>query len=272
MDRPLQVDLHSYPEALSRPVRPDLHYAVHVGIVLQGRFRLNYSGQDFEAHPGHVWFTSCWEPHAGEPLERTEIILCTLLLDALGSAAPFSGVSWTLPFLSPAHLRPREIPSLPAEEVRVMGEEFRIRADLGDPQSLAANWLLLHRLLLPFVSDCSQVDVPEVDALARVRPALDLLRKEDRDPVRIDEAAAACGLGRRRFCDLFSQAFGVSFGQFALRSRLAGAGEDVRRGTHSLRTVAHHWGFYDVSHLHRTFLRHYGCSPAEYRARRTART
>ncbi|MCK5802962.1 MAG: helix-turn-helix transcriptional regulator [Lentisphaeria bacterium] len=200
-------------------------------------------------------------------MERTEIVLCTVLLDALGAAVPFASIPWTAPFLLPPHLRPRSALALSAGDIRQIGEEFRNREGELGARTSAANWLALHRLLLPFATGTTDGEGEGGDALERVKPALDLLRGGWREPVRIDEAAVACGLGKRRFCDLFRRAFGVSFGQFALRARLAGAGEDVRRRRQSLRAIAKNWGFYDISHLHRAFHRHYGCSPAEFRAR-----
>lgn len=40
-----------------------------------------------------------------------------------------------------------------------------------------------------------------------------------------------------------------------------------RRPFDQLKAVASDWGFTDASHLHRCFMKHYGCPPAGYRQR-----
>jgi AraC-like DNA-binding protein len=91
---------------------------------------------------------------------------------------------------------------------------------------------------------------------------------ESRRMVSTAEAAAACGMSgtafRRRFRDLM----GITFAKFALRHRLSQAAVQLLRTEHPLKAVAVAWGFTDDSHFHRAFLRHYACSPGEYRRRR----
>ena len=79
--------------------------------------------------------------------------------------------------------------------------------------------------------------------------------------------AAACALSPSRFYHLFRNAMGISFGRFALRARLAFAAQHLLYTDHSIRRIADEAGFVDCSHLHRSFVRHYGCAPGEYRAR-----
>jgi AraC family transcriptional regulator len=63
---------------------------------------------------------------------------------------------------------------------------------------------------------------------------------------------------------------GITFARFALRSRLAGAAQELVSGDDALKNLAGRWGFTDASHFHHAFARHYGCTPGEYRARRDA--
>ena len=59
----------------------------------------------------------------------------------------------------------------------------------------------------------------------------------------------------------------MSYAAFALRQRVRGAADQMLAGTEPVKAVADAWGFTDASHLHRLFLKHYDCSPAEFRRR-----
>jgi len=86
-------------------------------------------------------------------------------------------------------------------------------------------------------------------------------------PVSVTAAARNCGMGRSAFGTLFSRLMGISFPEFGLRYRLSGAAAQLARTDAPLKAVALDWGFTDASHLHRTFCRRYGCTPADYRKR-----
>jgi AraC family transcriptional regulator len=98
-------------------------------------------------------------------------------------------------------------------------------------------------------------------------PALTLIRTQPHRRVRLGEAAYACGLSATRFAVVFNQTVGLSFGRFALRARLAYVARRLLSANTSIERIASEAGFVDASHLHRTFVRHYGCTPGQYRER-----
>lgn len=228
---------------------------------------LSYPDVSFHAEAGQVWFTACWEPHVGIATTETAVVLFTVLLDGLGDVAPFADVSWEAPFLSPCSARPQAVDAQLRQETLSRAREIAALAEKGEPDLEVRSWLRFHELLLPF----AQMPHPDIaqgrTGLSRVRPALDLVR-EARTVVTVDEAAQRCALGRRRFCQLFQQSFGVSFGRFALRARLAGAATDLRASDKPVKQVAGKWGFYDPSHFHRTFVTHFGAKPSAFRSER----
>jgi AraC-like DNA-binding protein len=60
---------------------------------------------------------------------------------------------------------------------------------------------------------------------------------------------------------------GTSFGQFSLRARLGYAAHRLLASDLTVEAIAQRAGFVDASHFHRTFVRHYGCTPRTYRER-----
>jgi AraC-like DNA-binding protein len=264
-EHPLRVQvMHSRPQAgVSR--RPDMHFALHMGVVLEGGMALTYPGRaSFIAEEGQVWFTACWEPHVGVPTAETTILLFTVLLDALGKVAPFADVPWEAPFLCPCSARPQAATSKLRRETLCRSQAIERLAMREEEDAAIATWLRFHELLLPFARMPHGVNVKGSSGLSRVRPALDLVRKAHQ-VVTVDAAAQRCGLGRRRFCQLFRESFGVSFGRFALRARLAGAATDLRSSDEPVKQVAATWGFYDPSHFHRSFVAHFGAKPSDFR-------
>jgi AraC-like DNA-binding protein len=98
-------------------------------------------------------------------------------------------------------------------------------------------------------------------------PALRLAHSSPVRRVSLAEAAAACNLSRARFCLLFRNTIGLTFGEFCLRARLALAARQLLDGNASTDVIADHTGFSDASHFHHNFLKRYGCTPSNYRRR-----
>lgn len=231
---------------------------------------VSYPDATIRVEPGQVWFTACWEPHVGYPSAETRLVLFTVLLESLGHVAPFASVPWEAPFLCPCSERPQVVESQLRRFVLERAGEIAAFAEAGegDEDGSVRNWLRFHELLLPLARMARHDFSSQVSgALKRVRPALDLVRGTQRS-VSIDEAATCCGLGRRRFCELFQQSFGVSFGCFALRARLAGAAGALRESDVPMKRIAADWDFHDSSHFHRAFVTHFGVKPSVFRGER----
>jgi AraC-like DNA-binding protein len=125
----------------------------------------------------------------------------------------------------------------------------------------------------------SGADLPETMADAtRVVAALtqlDNLRPPDRHPAiarllallpddpdaPLPVLAADLGLSASRVTHLFRDEVGISLRAYRRWVRFLLAAEALRDGA-SLTDAAHHAGFADVAHLHRTFRHHFGLQPA----------
>ncbi len=63
----------------------------------------------------------------------------------------------------------------------------------------------------------------------------------------------------------FHRAMGVSFGQFAVRTRLATAARALLDSERSEAAIARSLGFADASHFHHSFAEHFRTTPRRYR-------
>jgi AraC family L-rhamnose operon regulatory protein RhaS len=84
----------------------------------------------------------------------------------------------------------------------------------------------------------------------------------------ISEAAAAVGLKRRQFTDLFRKVTGQSWRQYVLGLRLNHAAELLSETDRSVVAVAFESGFDDLSYFNHSFKAAYCCSPLAYRGQR----
>ncbi|MCQ4121020.1 helix-turn-helix transcriptional regulator [Rhodococcus tibetensis] len=85
--------------------------------------------------------------------------------------------------------------------------------------------------------------------------------------VTAEAAANEAAISVRTLHRLF-QAAGTTFADRVREERLRGVMHDLVTAapTVSVGEIAMRWGFYDSSHLTRTFQRYLGCTPTEYRA------
>lgn len=98
-----------------------------------------------------------------------------------------------------------------------------------------------------------------------VRQAVRYMQENYERKVTLDEVAASVHLSRAYLSMLFKKEVGQNFSVYLQEIRLEAArglmgGQDL-----SVQEIADRTGFFDASHLSRTFKVRYGCSPMEYR-------
>jgi AraC-like DNA-binding protein len=265
-ESPVLVTEYGFTEATAAPAY-DVHYALELGVVLEGTFCRISGEASYDVGRGSPWFCGMWEPHGWQvrtaPCRVAVLMVWPPLLARLRLAeAP--GIDWLQPFAAD-HTTPLDLaPETKRELLRLCDAQIAA-AESSAPLSRARqHFILLEMLtyLLPAASTKSRQNAHSTS----IAPALELALVERR-PVRIGEAARACGLGRERFTLEFRKLMGISFAQFALRQRLGGAATDLAGSDEPVKAVARHWGFSDESHMHKLFVRHYRCTPKEYRVR-----
>ncbi len=269
---------YMYAKTPSNEYSGDIHYALQLGIQLTGATEIVYDDYSRICRPGDCWWTMCWEPHALKVLEkRSFVVAVNLEMNAIGSVDPFGGCHWLLPFTLPREQR--YVPDNDAERVKFLEAGRKLyhwnsrRGAFWQQKS----WLLINDLLLTAISRLNRIQPDTVeqaavssDKFARLRPAIELARACDDEPVTLAKAAKACSLSASRFSELFREALGSSFGQFAARARISQAARDIATSNMAVEEVAAKWGFFDSSHFCHAFKKIYQCSPSEFRRKRNS--
>jgi len=250
----------------------DMHYALELGIVLSGRIRRIHRTWERILSVGQVWYCGMWERHGWEVVEAPcEHVVFVILPDLLFQ--PGLPASARLDWLAPFRVPPQERPQ--ANGVRcqeVLGLARKLGATLTLPEEQRRLWarFLAFELMLLLLRDWKEPPVRErrsQDTWELLDGAVELVLR-NRRPIRTEEAARAAGTSSSTFRRLFQEITGLPFAKFALRHRLAQAASQLLQTDDTLRAIAEAWGFTDDSHFHRAFLRHFGCSPGDFRRRR----
>lgn len=271
LDKPFRIECYIN-DSGNHEMRPDIHYALHLGVLLKGRFESVFSNYRHVNRPGDVWFTGPWEPHASKRMGFSDILLCTILPEKIGEIGFVNELNWLLPFIVPVQDRPRDYNDCVRTQVISLANEIKDAAELKTQAGDIICWLKIHELLLTLIyrtDFCKRIDTTrQSDALERILPAVRLVRETKGMTVSIDDAASACNLGKSRFCDLFKKAMGITFGKFATRVRIGMAAAEVKNSNLPLKEIAASWGFFDESHFYRVFRQYFNCSPNKFRIKK----
>jgi len=250
----------------------DMHFGVEVGVVMSGRMRRYWRSWQTELGVGQVWYCGVWEPHGWEvlaaPCEHLVLVFLPELLVNTGFSSD-GRRDWLAPFRAVPEDRP-QAHRRTRQRVLWLAQQITLRERAGGPENRLWLRLLAFELLLTLQRQWSPSDQQAAappDSLDSLGKAVEMVLRAHQ-MVTVPEAAAAADMSASAFNRAFKKLTGVSFAKFALRHRLGQAALQLLRSQDPIKTVAHDWGFTDDSHLHRCFLRHYGCSPGDYRRRR----
>ncbi len=245
----------------------DVHAGLEVGVVLRGEeVRTFPDGTERRFRPGEVWLHPMWEVHGVRIAEAdTHVVIVMFLPELLGDQL-LGDLPWLTLFCAPAKQRPWVTEERTRRRVLDLGQHLWQEIDeqaLGWSTSVQL-WLvqLLLELRRGWVQEGASGYARD---LSLVLPAITALHGESARWVSLSEAAALSRLSRPYFSRLFRRCTGLSFHRFLLRTRTAQAAERLRYSQVSVEAAATEFGFVDGSHLHRHFVKLYGCTPAEYR-------
>lgn len=250
----------------------EVHHGFEVGVVFTGEGERQYGDFTTLVGPGEAWLTAPWEPHGWRvTVSGTRECVFHFLPEFIADQV-FEG-PW---YLSLFWAAPRDRPGSRVNEDR--GEILEIAGDLTrEVLAKRRGWrsgaqLSLLRLLHTLGREWeppgySVVRSGATAGFERIVPAVQLVYDSPEQRVAISEAAAACSLSPSQFRFIFLQTMGLSFGRFSRRARLAFVTHLLLNTKLAVESCAQRAGFVDGSHLHRAFVRHYGCTPTQYRDR-----
>jgi AraC-like DNA-binding protein/quercetin dioxygenase-like cupin family protein len=251
----------------------EMHRGFEMGIVLSGEHERTAGSKLRRLRVGHVWLLPMWEPHGGRVIRPGTCVVIMFLPGFLGEER-IGETSWLSFFALPPEDRPQAAtPEMRREVVHIAQEvsreimEHPVASETGLRLAVLALLLVLYRGWGEAFQ--TRRDPASTGTLPRILPALNLVQARPEARLRLTEAAASCGLSVSHFKRIFRQAMGASFGQFCLRARLALVANQLVTTTRSEQSIAEEAGFSDASHLHHSFVRHFGTTPGRYRCSRT---
>jgi AraC-like DNA-binding protein len=252
----------------------DMHYGLELGVVVEGRMDRYYPSVSFECGAGQVWLCGMWEPHGWGVRAVPCRVLVFFLHPPLLARTYFreaGQINWMAPFLAPPRERP-QVPEARRQDVAKLASSSLEGSFVKPALRKVALHLAAIQVLLTVLdswngaASARKWSSRELDCLGQVMQ----LALQSARLITCQEAARWCGLNRNALHDLFVEYMGISFSEFALRSRISAAASLLRDPEEPVKAIAARWGFTDASHFFRCFLKYYGCSPTEYRRRQWA--
>ena len=153
-------------------------------------------------------------------------------------------------------------------------EEIRDATDEGGQFSRMMIKSLLYRLFVLVAENSTSEEktveitensVPERETMSKVQNALTLVHHRYKEPLSINDAAAACGYGKSVVCKIFKNAVGVGFHQYLNAHRIEIAKYLLSETTTPIDSIADTVGYKDTKTFYRLFKSSLGMSPGEYR-------
>jgi AraC-like DNA-binding protein len=230
------------------------HFGIGV-IDYGGHASLSDAGQ-IEALAGDLIFVNPGEVHDGRPLSERGRSWRMLYLD--------------IPIIQEAHLDATNdaagdcvfaAPVLPQSRFRPIFESAFAAAISTDQDQLARLEEILLDIVAHLGSRKPRVDIPDSRIARRAKTRVD---DDPTAPISCRELAAEAGVSRYQLHRAFIEHLGLAPHQYILQKRLALARRLIRAGA-PLSQVAAATGFYDQSHMNRSFGRQFGISPGKYR-------
>ena len=251
----------------------DMHYGIEMGIVRSGKMRRYYEDSFDDLSTGDVWFCGMWEPHGYEIIEApcqviVMIILPQILADLYFTEAP--KINWLTPFIIPAVNRPKLGKRTQQNILMIANRIEKVIHENDHQKKLWLRLFLLEALLevqkvFPFYTSLESLENNDYNC---INYAITNLIKSHRNVTTI-EISNDCGISRNRFNSIFKKMMGISFAKFSLRYRISSAATELIISTDPLKIIADKWGFTDASHFIHSFVKHFNCTPTQYRKNNT---
>ncbi|HBA70624.1 MAG TPA: hypothetical protein DCZ40_14915 [Lachnospiraceae bacterium] len=124
-------------------------------------------------------------------------------------------------------------------------------------------------MLCVFLLDRHQQEsTPQIqNAHEAVRRAIVFIRKKYRNPIRLEDAAAAAGLSPAYFSSVFHQTMGITFSGYLTEYRLQEAKRYLQTGELQVKQIAAICGFPSYSYFVTAFKDAFGCTPGKWKRR-----
>lgn len=110
---------------------------------------------------------------------------------------------------------------------------------------------------------------PSAKVSASIPSAVRYIQKNFRKDIKMKDVAESVWLSEKYFSHLFHEVMGVTFSEYLIDIRLRNACHMLVHANDSVTEIARDSGFNNVKHFQRTFKKHFGVTPLEYRNNNT---
>jgi AraC-like DNA-binding protein len=249
----------------TKPEDYQIHSHWETGVVITGGYRNIYPGKALELKTGGMWWHGPGEPHGYAVTEEKTTVLVAQFNPEVIYSYPALGpgpLRISLPFLRP-ELRPALQRRSAASRRNILqlaetlaAETFSNRPDRETAQRLYF-WLLLNEAVRDFPLAGSAGGRRERGA-EEILKVVQYINENLGKRITLTAASRLAGQCRTRFAQQFKEAMGLPFAQYLIKRRLEGVQQDLARTPLKLSAIARRWGFYDGSHLLRSYRQYYG--------------
>lgn len=229
----------------SAPRPPDMHSAIHLGIILEGENRGRFGRDELSFSAGGFYITAPWEPHQTIKSTPGKILLITLNCWSLEDFFCSCKENLNTLFRTPSAARMAYTSRLKLPD-ECLNKIIDFALESTSPRQKLRLWHAVLELFMAIIPEQTG-DLPVNEDYRRLLPVLEKLGNR---MVTLSEAASFCNLSSSRFSILFREFSGLSFGRYERNFRLNGALAAIRRGA-TLKEAAAEWDFCDKSHLAR---------------------
>jgi AraC-like DNA-binding protein len=226
-----------------------------IGVIDQGGHASVSDAGQIEARAGDLIFINPGEVHDGRPLSGLERAWRMLYLDVSliqdSHADTMDRAKGDFVFPTPV---------LNHKPFRTIFDSAFAAAVSEDPDQVMHLEENLLQLIAHLGNRIRPSVLPDREIVRRVQAQIN---DHPAPPMRLQELAAEAGISRYQLHRAFIEHVGLAPHQYILQRRLALARRLIRKGM-GLIDVAAIAGFYDQSHLNRSFYRQFGTSPGRY--------
>lgn len=246
------------------------HRSMELIYVKKGRGLVQVGMRTEEAEAGGLFILPPGTLHALRGLDGCAMEYENIIFDVdfLGAgAADICAQQYLVPLAAgrlplPVHLSP-DAPGY-ASAAASLAEAEALCRDRGPGYELGVKAAML-RLLSLLLGLEAGPQPPESANTVRLRAVLEQIEREFSQPMRVEQAAAACGLSASHFMRWFKQMTGSSFTAYLNERRLAAAAVRLRESGDTVLSIAGDVGFENLSNFNHQFKARYGVTPREYR-------
>ena len=259
------IEPYSVTHDVGKDFPQHVHYELELILVTEGRVRAVVDGIQYDASEGEVICVGSMVNHSYVNLpEKTSTFIVEF-------GPVFIGEKYKFITQNPFDIKIYK----PGEQDEIIDciREIMKTKDAGGEFSSMMIRSLLYRLFVLVAEDNSKEEAvqpapeqtPQREEMSKVQNALSLVHHRYKEPLSINDAAAACGYGKSVFCKVFKNAVGVGFHQYLNAHRIEIAKYLLSETTTPIDCIADTVGYKDTKTFYLLFKATLGMSPGEYR-------